>query len=1314
MPTIADLQVKFSAETSGLKQGAGEAQGLIGSLTSGARGLATVAGGMILGTAIQQVVGGVAQLAGAGLDFEANMANVNSIAQMSGGEIDALSQQVLDLARNPAIIDGPAKLSAGLYDIYSSGFQGADALNILETSAKAATAGMTTTDVASRAVTSALNAFGLQATDAGRVSDVMFQTVNKGVITFDQLANNLGNTMPIANALGLSIEDLGASYALMTLKGVSASQAETQIAALMRTALNPTQAMTDAMVQYGDGTAEATIANRGFAGFLDVINKAAGGNKEKMMEMLGTQEAMNAALILGAEDGQDYAAMLEEMMGASEGAGATNEALAKQMESARFKIAEAKKQVEILAVTLMGLLAPAIGAAAGAFSRGVSAVTDFVGSIVDLGREAKLMYDTGGVFLESWLAKMPGYLQPVAKLFFDLIDPLGDVGDAFQALKEGDFDEMFDELGEAAGGFADAISNFAGTVWDNFLAIDWGGIADSVWGAVSGAFTGINWGAVWDTVTSAITTAAGAGITIGEFVISAAAKLGGEIANAAADLYGWVKGKLFGGGLVGDGTGGPEPGAGMGTYTLSDVVLAAGAKLGGEIANAAKDLWGWIKGKLGVGGISGGGAPAGTGSAAGSAFGGNEITLSDVILNAGVKVEKILSAARDAFSGLIQDIQDLLDTHKETIRRAASALFDFDIGRDFGNNLGQRFGNWLNGLDWSGLFGQAATIAAALGRGLMALAVTAVTGLATLGAGVTQVGSAIVGFFVGAVSAIDWGRFGSAIKTGIMSAVNGIFSGGVLDQAADMVNGFSAWGLKVVQALSDAAVKALNDSGTFALDLIAALKEKITGMDIQPDAILSLGAKIGNAISGAAKRGIDALSGSEMITSLKAKLDGLPFDVGSILGLGARVGTAISGAVKRGIDALSGSEMISTLTSKIDGLTATAADFGSMASSIGTAIWNAIKDAVPDISVQQILDWAGLGGLGAFLPVSNAGGGGAGQPQELGWDMPGGAIPTQGGAGGGIGSILGQVQGMGSQITGAVATLAAAVRAAAARIPSEFQAALAPLPGIGANIANQLRGQFQSAIAPMPSQARQVAAQTAQSITQALQPLPGQTRATGAQVASGFQQAIAPMPGQARSVASQTAQAITQALAPLPAAGRSAGSQTASNFNSGISQISQATGTVRGAVSSIQGSLAGASSGAYGYGYAVGDQFASGLEASLGRVLAAAASIRNAMPSSPAKIGPLSEPISFAYIPEDLERNMARMADIAMTGVGGVSVAFQQPAVSGPGVSSPMAAFGSGVYIENLTVDVSGFEDLARLQKALGPSGRAMALGFKG
>ena len=54
MPTIADLKVVYSADTSGAEAGANKVQGMIGKLTGGVKGLATIAGGFVLGNAITQ------------------------------------------------------------------------------------------------------------------------------------------------------------------------------------------------------------------------------------------------------------------------------------------------------------------------------------------------------------------------------------------------------------------------------------------------------------------------------------------------------------------------------------------------------------------------------------------------------------------------------------------------------------------------------------------------------------------------------------------------------------------------------------------------------------------------------------------------------------------------------------------------------------------------------------------------------------------------------------------------------------------------------------------------------------------------------------------------------------------------------------------------------------------------------------------------------------------------------------------------------------------------------------------------------------
>jgi TP901 family phage tail tape measure protein len=273
------------------------------------------------------------------IGFGKNMANVNSILQLSDDQIASLGDQVQGLSQD--VNKGPTELAAALYDIASSGFSGSEGLDILTASAKAANAGLTDTATSAAAIDAVLNSYGESADQAGHVSDILFQTVADGVLTFDQLANNMGNTLPVASSLGISLEELGAAYAQMTLQGVNASAAETQIAGLMRAALNPTTELTNALAEQGT-TAEELIANGGLPAFLEALDKAAGGSKEEMFKLLGSQEAMNAATILGKNGVADYNDELDRMQHASDGAGATQDALDKQMQSTAFQMDRAQ------------------------------------------------------------------------------------------------------------------------------------------------------------------------------------------------------------------------------------------------------------------------------------------------------------------------------------------------------------------------------------------------------------------------------------------------------------------------------------------------------------------------------------------------------------------------------------------------------------------------------------------------------------------------------------------------------------------------------------------------------------------------------------------------------------------------------------------------------------------------------------------------------------------------------------------------------------------------------------------------------------
>ena len=133
-------------------------------------------------------------------EFETQMANVSTL--ISGDATKAMNELkdgVLEMSRSlPVSID---ELGAGLYDVLSAGVEGAaDQMLVLEESAKLAVAGLSTTQESVNIMTSAINAFGLEASDSNRIADILFKTVKSGKTTVAEMAQAFGATAPIIAA----------------------------------------------------------------------------------------------------------------------------------------------------------------------------------------------------------------------------------------------------------------------------------------------------------------------------------------------------------------------------------------------------------------------------------------------------------------------------------------------------------------------------------------------------------------------------------------------------------------------------------------------------------------------------------------------------------------------------------------------------------------------------------------------------------------------------------------------------------------------------------------------------------------------------------------------------------------------------------------------------------------------------------------------------------------------------------------------------------------------------------------------------------
>lgn len=265
-------------------------------------------------------------------EFNKSMQEVSTISQEVTDDMDGYKKQILELTTQiPIGADAAAK---ALYQIISAGQQGADAMHVLEVSAKAAIGGVTETETAADTITTILNAYKLTAADAEKISDKLFTTVKLGKTTMGELGASIANVAPTAASFGVSIDEVLSAIATLTKQGTPTAVATTQIRSAILATTN----------SLGDGA----FKTRTFAQALEDVAKKAKGSETALKDDLGRVEAMNAVLALTGKNAAGAAADLAAMQ---QSAGAAEEAFQKMAQTAGA-------QVEILQNHLVQLFSP--------------------------------------------------------------------------------------------------------------------------------------------------------------------------------------------------------------------------------------------------------------------------------------------------------------------------------------------------------------------------------------------------------------------------------------------------------------------------------------------------------------------------------------------------------------------------------------------------------------------------------------------------------------------------------------------------------------------------------------------------------------------------------------------------------------------------------------------------------------------------------------------------------------------------------------------------------------------------------------------
>lgn len=184
-----------------------------------------------------------------GGDFESQMSRVKAISGATGKSFDLLRQQAIDLGAKTAF--SAKESAAGMENLASAGFDASEIMQAMPGLLDLAAVSGGDVALASENAATALRGFNLDASQAGHVADVFARAAADTNAEVADMGEAMKYIAPVANAMGLSIEEVSAAIGIMSDAGIKGSQAGTSLRGALSRLAKPTKPMIGVMNDLG-------------------------------------------------------------------------------------------------------------------------------------------------------------------------------------------------------------------------------------------------------------------------------------------------------------------------------------------------------------------------------------------------------------------------------------------------------------------------------------------------------------------------------------------------------------------------------------------------------------------------------------------------------------------------------------------------------------------------------------------------------------------------------------------------------------------------------------------------------------------------------------------------------------------------------------------------------------------------------------------------------------------------------------------------------------------------------------------------------
>lgn len=261
------------------------------------------------------------------VEFDQSLKNLQAITSSTNAEVIAMGHTILNLSKTTQY--SAVEIASGMTLLAQAGLSAAEAIEVMNSAAILAQGTLSGMKDITDLLTTTMEAYKLQATDSGRIADVMAIAMNKSKLDVEKLRVAFSYLAPAASESGISLEETAAATSLLANAGLRASTIGTSFRQVLARLISPNEKLRTSFVNSG---ADLDKLNPLTNSLKDVLTELAYvvPNASKAFELFGLRAAPAVIQLTRAvRDGNtEYDEMLKSMFDV----GAAQQMASKQME----------------------------------------------------------------------------------------------------------------------------------------------------------------------------------------------------------------------------------------------------------------------------------------------------------------------------------------------------------------------------------------------------------------------------------------------------------------------------------------------------------------------------------------------------------------------------------------------------------------------------------------------------------------------------------------------------------------------------------------------------------------------------------------------------------------------------------------------------------------------------------------------------------------------------------------------------------------------------------------------------------------------